>query len=33
MHAILSLNYSAMLVVAVVGFLFCWFWHSPVLFA
>ena len=33
MHAILSLNYPAVRVVTVVGFLLGRFWHFPVLFA
>ncbi len=32
-HAILSLNYLHVLVVTVVGFLFGWLWHSPLLFS
>ena len=32
MHAILSLNYLAVVVTAVAGFLLGWLWYSPVLF-
>lgn len=31
-QAILSLDYLAVLAVTVVGFLFGWLWHSPVMF-
>lgn len=33
MNAIMSLNYVAVLVTAVIGFLVGWLWYSPVLFA
>ncbi len=33
MHAILDLNYVAVVVTAIVGFLLGWLWYSPVLFA
>ncbi|MBI3887026.1 MAG: DUF1761 domain-containing protein [Opitutae bacterium] len=33
MHALLSVNYVAVVAVAIVGFLFGWLWYSPVLFA
>jgi hypothetical protein len=33
MNTIMSLNYVAVLVVAVIGFLLGWLWYSPVLFA
>lgn len=33
MQAILSLNYVAVLVVTVIGFLLGWLWYSPALFA
>ncbi|MFI5357529.1 MAG: DUF1761 domain-containing protein [Opitutales bacterium] len=32
MHALVSVNYVTVIVVTVVGFLFGWLWHSPVLF-
>lgn len=33
MHALMTLNYVAVLVVAAIGFLLGWLWYSPALFA
>ncbi len=33
MHTLMSLNYFAVVVVAIVGFLLGWLWYSPLLFA
>jgi ABC-type uncharacterized transport system permease subunit len=33
LHAILDLNYIAVVVTAIIGFLLGWLWFSPVLFA
>ena len=33
MHAIMSLNYVAVVVTAITGFLIGWLWYSPLLFA
>ena len=32
MHAIMRVNYLAVIVVAIVGFMLGWLWFSPVLF-
>ncbi len=33
MHAIMNLNYVAVIVTSIVGFLIGWMWYSPMLFA
>lgn len=32
-HTLMSLNYVAVVVVAIIGFLLGWLWYSPLLFA